>query len=58
MLAAIKAGSEPDLAKLAGIRTVLKDKLNLLRTLDKEIELTEDDTALDTETLLKLFILP
>ena len=50
MLAAIKAGGEPDLAKLAGIRTVLKDKLDLLRTLDKEIEdLTEDDTALDTE---------
>ena len=50
MLAAIKAGGEPDLAKLAGIRTVLKDKLDLLRTLDKEIEdLTEDDAALDTE---------
>ena len=47
------------MAKLAGIKTVLKDKINLLRTLDKEIEdLTEDDMALDTETSLKLSILP
>ena len=53
------AGGKPDLAKLAGIRTVLKNKINFLRTLDKEIEdLTEDDMALDTETSVKLSILP